>query len=1245
MTRIKFPPKSPCPICLTCCENNNSLQCQYCKNHFHNFCSKTSKKQFLKLKANNKFKCSLCCTNRQCSHCDTVISENTIEATFCIKCKKNFCVSCTNLSKSDFKSLRKSGNPFICQGCKEFSKCSVCSKSCIDWPNYEQFIPCALCECVYHLKCCKLNRKQFFKRGSDIQTLPFYCKVCIKENLPFANIPKTKFNEINSEKNTNILNSMSPIQNRDNTSCELCLECNPDCENCTVCNDLYRICDNCNDCNLDDIETLNSLINQRKKSEITIIHINIRSLTKHKHEIEQLLFSIDNPPDILCLSETKLNNKSNLQDVGINGYSLFANNSESNFGGTAIYVSNMFSSKNRTDLEINIPGEVETSVVELQPKTTHNKQKSQPLLVVSLYRHPHDNHDEFLQALGNKLNPISDKYKIIILGDTNIDTFQNSQNTKKYKNLLLCLNLRNLITNHFTRLNSNGGTLIDHLLTNISCKNVKSGILQYDISDHLPIYGIVDLETHKPTTERVTHVRKFDESKQNVFCSFLSQSLLNYSKESDNLDPNDSLEKLISCIKGAYNSTFPLKKLTRRFSRKFRKPWITSSVLTQIKKKHKLYKKYLGNKTNENYECYKLQRNTVKRKIESSKKDYYCKLFNQNKRNAKKTWNCINTILNKTQKAKNPLPEELTDKDGNSLTKQNHVANRLNDFFVKKGPNLASKIKSSNVKIDRFLKHRNRHSFKFFRVTEEEIKKIVNELQIGKASGFDEISPQILKWSITLISQPLCKIINNCIEKGKYPDILKIAKVIALHKGGDKTDVDNYRPISILSQINKVIEKLIHSRLVSFLRKHKIISNQQFGFRKMHNTSHSISCLYEKLITNLENKHDSAIVLIDLKAAFDTIDKSLLLEKLDHYGIRGNTLKLLTSYLTDRKQYIKSNDIESVMLNVICGVPQGSVLGPLLFIIFINDIFNCSLFDPVLFADDAALILHAKNLKKLSKLVNREAAKFLLWLDVNKLTLNYKKTKFMLVTNRTYTERYKSKFRVNINKQNIERISEFKYLGVLIDHKLRWNKHVDYLKVKIAKAAGAIKKTRAFMPMSASMMLYNSLVDSHLRYGIVSWGTCANSLKLPLQRILNRIILSLHTNSTNTHNTTNTRLIKILNLSNLYTYETAKFMHSLAYKYNPPAFDNAFSEIQHDHHTRFRTNAQFQLINTRTNTGQRSIKYAGVKCWANIPLYLKSKEKRKSFSKLLKQELLSQQRQHSPLPVPAPPLPSPTPSR
>ena len=400
---------------------------------------------------------------------------------------------------------------------------------------------------------------------------------------------------------------------------------------------------------------------------------------------------------------------------------------------------------------------------------------------------------------------------------------------------------------------------------------------------------------------------------------------------------------------------------------------------------------------------------------------------------------------------------------------------------------------------------------------------------------------------------------------------MKIAKVIPIFKSGDKNNMDNYRPISLLSTFSKFLEKLVANRLLVFLERNNVLSKWQFGFRNNHSTIHPLVHFLNKITDSLNSKKHSIAIFCDLKTAFDTCDRSILFKKMEKYGISGIELQWFTSYLTDRKQYVSINGVSGSLRDILFGVPQGSILGPLLFILFINDLPLSSDFLSLLFADDTTLVLSHENLAELVTRVNTEFRKVCEYFRCNNLVLHPDKTKFILFSrsrvregvvllcnNNNLNQNYTDNISVisGISKDDI--IPAVKFLGVYIDQDLSFKFHISQIKQKLSKALYSLRSVKNLLSQKSLILLYNSLFHCHLLYAIQIWS-CVNSGPInelfKLQKSAIRIISNV---SYNAHTEPLFKKLQILPLPDLITFTKLQFMQRFSQQFLPDSFNNTW---------------------------------------------------------------------------------------
>src|ERR1700733_1416209 len=399
--------------------------------------------------------------------------------------------------------------------------------------------------------------------------------------------------------------------------------------------------------------------------------------------------------------------------------------------------------------------------------------------------------------------------------------------------------------------------------------------------------------------------------------------------------------------------------------------------------------------------------------------------------NLHKTWGILKSILKGGTSTF--LQDEfcINNKDNKD---KNYIANKFNEYFIEIGSKLAANISPTGTSFMDYLKNPMQFSIGIELTSPDELLSIANNLKLTNNEGVDKINPKIAGCSIEPILAPLPALINCSLCTGVVPDCLKLAKVIPVFKTGDKKQIGNYRPISVLPYFSKCFEKVMYTRLMSFITAKHILFDGQFGFRKGFSTYMAVLEMCDKISEARDNNMFSIGVFFDLSKAFDTVNHEILLKKLEYYGIRGMGLIWLENYLKNRSQYVLYNGSSSHILAINCGVPQGSILGPLLFLLYINDIhLTSSILQFIMFADDTNVFMSDNLLPTLIRNMNEELAKVEIWFKANKLSLNLNKTNYILFTSKKKMSFvHEHEFSISIDNQCINRVTSAKFLGVYI---------------------------------------------------------------------------------------------------------------------------------------------------------------------------------------------------------------------
>lgn len=775
--------------------------------------------------------------------------------------------------------------------------------------------------------------------------------------------------------------------------------------------------------------------------------------------------------------------------------------------------------------------------------------------ILGIYRLQEFSPNRFTIELDNYLHLIKNK-NLIICGDININLLEATNCVNNYLMVMANHGLDSKVKEP-TRIKNNSFSLIDHVFVrwNVNSENeMITWVIDSQITDHFM------------TSLSIKHDRGFKRLESNISKRIIDFQKLNkalrevdwrvmYTSSTVSIAFTHFSNILESCIQSSFrllNHKKNIKKL---------KPWMTEELLIKVNTKNSLYRDCLKEPLNVLLkDRYVRSKTLLKQDISKCKNEYYKTYLESNKLNPRRQWKCVKELIGDSR---SPLIQ-LSVKDANGSVESDPeiVANIFNNFFSSVANDLRLNIdrdktfiRNARTNLDFAKDKYSKNSLFLYPTNCTEIQNIINTLSARKAPGYDSITSVLVKGIAGSIIEHLVYLTNFSMSSGEFPNDLKNAIVVPLYKKSDKQCPSNYRPIALLSIFSKILEKILKSRLVNFLEKEGFFSKNQYGFQKNTNTENALLDFFGKVYEGINDGNFCAGIFVDVMKAFDTVDRTILLEKMYKAGIRGVAYELFLSYLSGRKQRVRVGDKLSEEVEIIHGIPQGSVLSGPLFLIYVNSLCD-GIFKGMLtaFADDTSLFYRSKTLQDLQNSMQNDINLLRLWFTDNCLAMSPKTQALMFNLN--------SKKRVNLslryhevtctspncNCVPIALVDEIKYLGLFVDSRLSWKIHINYIKNKVIKYTRIFYLLRPFCGQDLLRTLYFAFVNSKLEYALTLWGGTYNTTMKAIVVQQNSFIRIIDNKSKLEHALPIYRKLEILPIKNLYIYKVLKVYYNTSNK-------------------------------------------------------------------------------------------------
>ena len=918
-----------------------------------------------------------------------------------------------------------------------------------------------------------------------------------------------------------------------------------------------------------------------KQSGFKVLHQNIRGLESSYEDIYELLDS-QQGIDVLTLSETHVLRDLHDDFFNIEGYE-FVNKPRTTGlgGGVAVYLKKSIKWKRRLDLE---KQDVENITLEIFPH------KSKSFLIITIYKPPKDskylskNFDNYLDEILN--SALSTHNEIILLGDCNVNFATKDQ--CDFKSILTTNGFKQIIKEK-TRTTQQSSTLIDIIATTAANTIKSSFVIQTTFSDH-DMVGCVRKLHHVKYPEKCIKTRdfrKYDHEKLNNDIKTADWSVVINATNAHRAVEffNDILLNIFNL-----NAPFIEKKIKSRPC-----PWIDDATKVKMKERDQCLRKARRTNNDEDWKRYRSLRNNCSNMLRKSRSTYYENLLTEHQHDPKNFWNIIKKIYPVSRKS--PL-------DGNSSCADK--ANIFSTYFYTAVRN----IKHAAIKLTDFTWRKPTHilpktlkEFKFSYVSTVFVCNQLKQLKRKKATGGDDLTTSMIKDSANSIAPILSHVINLSLNTGTFPNAWKIAKVAPIYKSGPINDPENYRPISVLPVVSKVIERAVKTQLMEFLETNNLIDHGQYGYRKNHSTEEAATKLCDDIRRHANNGCLVGAVFVDLRKAFDTISHGNLTQKLWSYGVRSTELEWFTSYLFNRRQKIHIEEQLSKEQPLTSGVPQGSILGPLLFFISFNDLRDSITFSSlIMYADDTVMYYPDKDINIINSHLNQDLEALSRFCRENELVLNMKKGKTEALLFGTAKRIDRKKLMLKINETDVNVTERYVYLGNILDSTLTLKEDFMSKYKKAAIRINLLRKTRHLLTKKATENIFEMMIVPLITY-------CGNL------HIVDSLTTETQKNLLTSIEKRYKDLVKdtyVQPIHNRLKLRTCLYVKKCINGDVCDNFKNYFKLINHDKNTRNNL-LSLKLPSAKTELYRKSLAFAGPKLYNELPIELRSEKSFKVF--------------------------------